>query len=758
MRKISTSSHVPRLFQAIAFLAISFLAISLPAESQSLSPMTDVAELAVGHAHACALSNSGGVKCWGLNNFGQLGNGTTTNSYIAVQVVGLQSGVASISAGYRHTCAVTDAGGVKCWGKNLLGQLGDGTTTMRTTPVDVSGLSSGVATVSAGGDHTCALDTDGELRCWGFNGDGELGIGNRDRQTTPVPVIGGQNIAAVATGYSTTCAITGSGGVSCWGVYDRVCNSFGCAFGSFSSPNPVSGLSSGVTAIAAGEFFQCAVVNGAVKCWGDNYDGQLGNPDEPDPDPFTLFDIDGVQSGVDNVSAGLGHACARLNDGSARCWGDNTFGVLGDGTGEYGYPAVAVTGPENLDQVIAGGTVTCGLTSDDDVLCWGGNGSGQLGDNDPWFRLTPTQVPGLQSGVVALSVGDFHSCAVTSAGAVRCWGGNGSGQVGNGTSQGQRLPVTILSSGMSSIGAGARHTCAAGVNAPAQCWGSNTYGQLGNGEFTDRLSPSAVSTLGSGVSHIDAGSFHTCARTTDNRARCWGWNIDAQLGNGGFSGQSTPGLVANLFNVGAVDVGGTHSCARLTDGRISCWGNNNDGQIGNGTDDTAFVPSTLPFPNGVTAVSAGTAHTCAVAGGAALCWGDNDHGQVGNGLSFGFEDEPAQVSGLGSGVREISAGDRHSCAVTTNGSVRCWGDNSLGQLGDGSTTDHSTPESIIPSGITRISAGLHHTCALSDAGAVRCWGSNQSDQLGIGRRNNRVPGPVLDNPAFFVSGFESTEG
>ena len=745
-------TSIPSLARRLTgFLVLVILTVA--AHAQSLSPMTDIAQITVGSGHACALSNAGGVKCWGLNNLGQLGDGTTTNSYIPVQVAGLQSGVTAISAGFRHTCAVI-SGGVKCWGKNLLGQLGDGTTTMRTTPVDVSGLTSGVESVSAGGDHTCALDTDGELRCWGFNGDGEVGNGNRTMQTTPVAVIGGQNIDAVTTGYSTTCALSG-GGVSCWGVYDRSCNSFGCAFASFSSPTPVSGLGSGVTAIAAGEFFQCAVVNSAVKCWGDNYDGQLGNPDEPDPDPFTLFDIEGAQNNVVNVSAGYGHGCAKLMDGSARCWGDNTFGILGDGTGEYRFPAITVTGLDPVEQILAGNFSSCALTVNDDVLCWGGNSSGQLGDNDPWFRRTPTPVPGLESGVVAISAGNFHSCAVTASGAVRCWGGNSSGQVGNGSTESQRVPTTVITSGMTSIGTGANHTCAGSLTGASMCWGSNTYGQIGNGEFTDRVTPTPVSTLNSGVSHIDAGSFHSCARTTDSRARCWGWNIDAQLGNGGFTNQSTPGPVANLFTVAAVDVGGIHSCARLNDNTVSCWGSNNDGQIGDGTDDRAFVPVTLPFPTGVTHISGGTNHSCAVGSGAALCWGDNDFGQIGNGLSFGSEDEPAFVVGLGSGVKEITAGERHSCAVTTSGQALCWGSNQFGQLGDGTTTGHPTPQVVIPSGTAKISAGFSHTCALSDTGAVTCWGDNQSDQLGIGRRDTRVPGPVLDNPALFASGFES---
>lgn len=342
----------------------------------------EVTQISAGSAHTCAVTTSGGAKCWGYNFYGQLGDGTTVNKTTPVDVLGLTTGVASIDVGGSHTCAVTTVGGAKCWGSNGNGQLGDNSTIQRKTPVDVLGLTAGVASVDAGSSHTCALTTAGGAKCWGYNGQGQLGDGSAIQRT---------------------------------------------------SPGNVSGLTSGVTILAVGYAHACVVTTvGAVKCWGSNYSLSPGS-------------VAGLASGVASLAAGDGHTCAVTAAGGAKCWGANAYGQLGDNSTTNRWSPGDVAGlTSGVSRLTAGTRHTCALMVAGDVKCWGSNADGQLGDNSTITRYGPVPVTGLASGVRAISAGNAHTCAVTTSGGMKCWGNNAFGLLGDGTTAQRTAPVNVL--------------------------------------------------------------------------------------------------------------------------------------------------------------------------------------------------------------------------------------------------------------------------------------------------------------------------
>jgi alpha-tubulin suppressor-like RCC1 family protein len=366
----------------------------------SYGPATSISTT---NAHSCALTSGGQVKCWGDGKYGVLGNGSATDSSAPVDATAFGSSVSAIAAGYAHTCVVTSGGGVKCLGENSNGALGNGTGTSSLVAVDVSTLSSGVASVSAGAYFTCARTSAGGAKCWGGNSTGQLGNGATIRSLVPVSV---------------------------------------------------SGLTSGVASIAAGYGFACALTtSGGVKCWGANDTGQLGVGEDSNglisiSSSSVPLDVVGLTSGVIAITASFNHACAVTAGGGVKCWGNNYDGELGSGShgsGSYsGYP-VAVTGLSGIVTVVAGHSHTCALTNTGGVKCWGSNADGQLGNNSSDDSDVPVDVVGLSSGVAALAAGVEHVCALTTTGNVRCWGGNQyGGELGNHSAADSPVPVAVI--------------------------------------------------------------------------------------------------------------------------------------------------------------------------------------------------------------------------------------------------------------------------------------------------------------------------
>ncbi len=346
--------------------------------------------------------------------------------------------------------------------------------------------------------------------------------------------------------------------------------------------------------------------------------------------------------------------------------------------------------------VAAGGDQTCTLNVAGGVQCWGSNSHGQLGDGTYFDHIAPAYVLGLSSGVAAIATGGTHfTCALTTAGGVKCWGNNVSGWLGDGTTVERTAPVDVvgLESGVAAITTGGSHTCALTTEGGIKCWGDNSAGQLGDGTTTNSAIPVDVVGLESGATAVAAGVFHTCAATTVGGVQCWGNNTSGELGNGTLTASITPIAVTGLSgSMIAVTVGSAHTCALTTAGGVECWGNNIWGQLGSVTTDSCGFP--------ITQCSA----------------------------------TPVEVASLNSGVSALVAGGSHTCALTTEGSVLCWGNNVDGQLGDGTTTPRVTPEAVIglSSGGAAVGAGAFHACAATTEGGLWCWGTNFSGKLGDG--------------------------
>lgn len=341
------------------------------------------------------------------------------------------SGVTQVALGYEHSCALTTSGGVKCWGRGSAGQLGNDTTNNRLIAVDVAGLTSGVRAIASGENHTCALLTTGGVKCWGDNSNGALGNNSVENSPLPVDVIGGENMASLVAGASFSCALTTSGGVKCWGS-----NSAGkLGDGSTATrmaPVDVVGLTSGVMAISAGTDYACALTNqGAVKCWGSNFRGALGSGSQWPSYQATPVSVSGLGSGVTKLFSRYTRSCAVLASGVVKCWGSNNAGQLGDGTTTDQYAPVTAALDFSVSAIAISDSGTCGLTTSGGVKCWG---NGAVRD----IAGLQSDVLSLDAGIGHICA------ASAPEGNVVCWGSGNSGQLGNNNVLSSATPVGVI--------------------------------------------------------------------------------------------------------------------------------------------------------------------------------------------------------------------------------------------------------------------------------------------------------------------------
>jgi alpha-tubulin suppressor-like RCC1 family protein len=346
--------------------------------------------------------------------------GTTAASGRSESAAAAFNRAKAVALGLDSSCALTTEGAVKCWGYNGHDELGNGQgPSDRSMPFgDVIGLHAGVTAVTAGVRHHCALTAAGAVKCWGANYAGALGDGTENRHAEgPVEVSGVSGASAISAGHDFSCVLIG-GGVKCWGDNSQGMLGDGTKENRL-APVDVLGLSHDVAAIDSGIVQSCALMSsGGVKCWG----GQLGT---------APVQISGLDGGAKAITSG----CALTNGGGVKCWAGNAT-------------AVDVPGLTSGITAISGeGLNHCALTSTGGVKCWGDNEFGQLGDGSTRAHATPIDVPGLGTGVTAVTTGSFHSCAVIRGGGIKCWGVGGNGQLGNGSTKSPSRPVSVVGFG-----------------------------------------------------------------------------------------------------------------------------------------------------------------------------------------------------------------------------------------------------------------------------------------------------------------------
>ena len=706
---------------------------------------------ATGYQHSAYLADDGTVWCWGENDFGQLGNNSTTDSNVPTQVrigVGatqLLTDVIAIAAGYQHTFALRADGTVWSWGRNdSWGALGLGSTASSFLFANqIPGLS-GIKAIASGGFTGYALSAYGSLLAWGYNGLGSVGDTTTTSRISPVS-LSITNVREISAGLYHAVAVLTNGTVNSWG-YDSdgqlgngVAND-----GSYSaSPVVVTGLVNALHVACGNTHTLVTRSNGQIAAWGLNTSGQLGNSSAVSFSnvPVNYF------SNSRRVFASGDHSMSQQVWGGFFICGKNDVGQCAQSS------ALSYNFMSNIGSYVRGasgfGDHSLIIGGNGQVWACGNNVSGQLGGGSTGGStsvLTLVTAKWPVSHIVGLSTGTFTTHAVKSEGSLYGWGYNSNGQVGDGGTSIQTAAVPVSLSNVLKTASGqiGYHTLALTWDGSVYAWGSNSQGQLGNGAISSSAtsSPAIVSGVFS-MRDIAAGGAHSLAIDNTGSVYAWGDDSSGQVGDDAIfdNFEANPRVVYEstglaLTNVIAIAAGHEHSLALRADGTVWSWGNNFNGQLGNGGFVSQARAVQVPGLTNITAIGAGYLSSYAIkADGQVMGWGDNGYGQLGNGNTT-TQTSPVNartsIFAQLKGATSVSGGIYHTIA-NRPGQVLGWGYNVYGQLGNSSNTDLSYATGV--TGLTtaaRVVAGSYYSHALLADGSVRSWGYNDLGSLGTG--------------------------
>lgn len=702
--------------------------------------------ISAGSARACSVADDGVLTCWGHGECGQLGDGRSLTD-ARVTVAGDHSW-RSVAVGATHVCAIDEDAALWCWGDDVAGTLGDGSLPMdppfedgcRVTPVPIAEGTTW-ARVSVGSRHSCGVQTNGTLWCWGDNDYGQIGdgaLGSLYFRTIPTEV-GGDYWLDVFAGSNHTCALRSDAVVACWGD--------GAALGvsglQFSSTPLEVVIDAPIRALARGGDARhtCAIdVDDRVWCWGDNSWGQLGDASALGETPSLVPSLGDVA----DVSLRAGTSCVQTTDGTVSCFGYGGNGQLGDGIASSQHhsptPLVVASG-SSFTSTSVGDSFACARRDDGVELCWGDNDDGQIGDGTSGpdnARLQPTPAMPWGGGPVAMgwssvALGEHHACATREGGALWCWGSRFDGALGNGDaaddctlahplSCSTTTPIASAPGTWHGVRLGDAFGCAIRDDDTLWCWGRNDAGQLADDVETSAV-PLQIEDAVDWIA-VDAGGATVCGIRGTGTLWCWGADLFGQLGQGVIGNDSaTPlqvGSDSDWTDVAVSRYG--HVCGVRAGGELSCWGRNDYGELGTGSDSEPIATPTI-VDGSWSAIAVSAAGSCAVAqDGTMWCWGGLDETAA-----------PHQI-GTDSDWTTVAMAVGAACGLRTDGSAWCWGSNAYGELGNGVVDLEPTvhPPTMIANVVDwlALSGGESTFCGLRSDGLLWCWGHNSYGQQG----------------------------
>lgn len=721
-----------------------------------------VVSLAAGLRHTCAVLHNGNTRCWG----GSLTNDLANNDprmFSTPQFAAAPLGAREVGAGAGLGCVrYSPANRVMCWGDNEVGSVGvNATGAPREATQDVEFFDgttlTGVTSLALHASHVCALHgTGGNVACWGANGRGQLGDGSATNRayavlastSATVPLA---NVVGVAVSVTASYALTRAGEVYAWG--GNVSRELGIAM-SMGTSRPYAAvvpLSVQARRVVAGGSNACIIgTDNRLYCWGANDFGQLG----PSAGPQLPREIE-VGGTVTDVAVGRNFICAIRSDRSVHCLGANRYGQLGNDPPLDRNTVVAVGTIRNAIAIAAGTDHACALREGNVVSCWGSDRLGQTGSGRVLFRAAPQITPTIDGGVTGLAGLEGGTCARRPDNNVVCWGVNARGELGDGTLFAHGTPRPVLNEaggnllGVSQIVGGAASACARIPGGFMACWGANDEGTLGTGSFTDERYPETLTILPD-VTSMGLRYATACAVHNSGMLSCWGRNASAQAGS--MAAGASVNAPRQVYDSGfsTVAPGLTHTCALRADGKVVCFGSGDRGELGDGTLSRRDAPPTpgsadvqVGSPSGgssgrlthpFNSVASGARFSCGITQDrtAVRCWGDNTLAQLGRGpVDTSTHPDALPVEGLPSSLIDvITAGRNHACAVTGQ-RVYCWGDNAYGATGASAATP--TLRATLVAGVARavtVAAGASHTCAINPDLGTFCWGLDGDGQLG----------------------------